>query len=415
MAAKIYFLLDGGTINWQCLVVFGYLTFSMILRISLSQTVSFSIKDQINDSVVFTGQENVQLSCEINGFSNSHILRIYKDPSELISEGSQSLNSDEFGVSVDGAVTTLTIKVASEETGGLYRCVVSDSTLATNVSSEFNFVVREVNPQCHVRTSNILYYTGQQLTADCFYKHVPSGITVTLKWVRRYDDGSEDEIDFDQVILRNKTRISTTVTDISEADNGTTFICYYSFQIGTLISSDPVPCSIGPIVVETPLTSSSQFSSSFSSTLSSIIVTAQNGDSRMETDSTTKQMDQTTLEDALIYIIAGAVGVLLGVFIIFAICCCCCFNRKPKSKSSQHLQDPDKKADPVEYSNVAEKLQPGDDYDIPPFGYDIVTRKESSPNVNHYTNTPMPISVSTPYRPESMVIPGPDDMASTHL
>ncbi|PIK56107.1 hypothetical protein BSL78_07003 [Apostichopus japonicus] len=170
--------------NFSYMSVFRILIISTFFKIVFPQMVSFHIRDEINNSIVFESEENIALSCERSGFSEAAVVRIYKDETMLISEGLMS-ESDDYTVEAEGNATILTIKVASASTSGLYTCVVMDNSPAVLINSSLNFMVVEMNPQCYsrnIRTANVVV-EGGTFQADCFYQD--AGTRTEAIWLKR--------------------------------------------------------------------------------------------------------------------------------------------------------------------------------------------------------------------------------------
>ncbi|PIK56108.1 hypothetical protein BSL78_07004 [Apostichopus japonicus] len=194
---------------------------------------------------------------------------------------------------------------------------------------------------------------------------------------------------------------STAMSSSSSVAPSTAISSSSSVAPSTAMSSSS---SVAP---STAMSSSSSVAPSTAISLTTVLTSTAKLQKSKEMNNVKETM---SFEVLLIYIITGAVLAILLIFVI--VCCCCCCRQRRKAAQSKNTTPSEEPVNPLSIYDTApfDKNQiSGPFYDAPPNGFDKPIQVQSS---NEYQPS---LPAQTFARPESVLIPGTDDMASTHL
>ncbi|KAJ8031331.1 hypothetical protein HOLleu_28030 [Holothuria leucospilota] len=193
------------------------------------QPISFGLTEANLNAVIFAGEENIVLRCEVFNAKRASIQIVLGKV--VIATNNETEN-----------VVEHIFPVVTLQDSGYYTCLVTFFSMSTGkqtLGENFHLVVHTTRPQC-VHSKDMFYYqVGETVELSCFCL-----ANDDCKWDRFHvgDNNREPLTTLDKRVHSSKSIVRSSVGPLSIKDNSTTFVCYYG-------PSDTEQCLIGPLVI----------------------------------------------------------------------------------------------------------------------------------------------------------------------
>ncbi|KAJ8030889.1 hypothetical protein HOLleu_27430 [Holothuria leucospilota] len=324
--------------------------------------------------------------------------------------------------------------MASENTAGTYKCLVSDRVSGLRKSSSFSLEVLTLlmGPRCwsSVALQNGVA-TGQEFYADCFYSDKNDAFD--SKWTKVSPNGTETSVASTEMILPGKKKRTLKMTAVEDEDDGVLYKCSVSHKSPTMFIQF-TPCEIGPVYVyeESTVRASvtSLFTSPFLSTTRILPDIGTLGTTKQFSDTSPVVLSDPSLFDGhgLYIIVAIAVAFLIFILIPIVICLYCHKHSKggesPKAWTDEEndLSKPSttELVNPANFYNTLPVDKDGSYYDTPPSGVTEDKKAIERAPISSATNRSLEyvnagLTLDKESNRGSFILLGPEDLVSTHL